>query len=192
MSEITRSARAGEFAIAGRPRAADNWDFILTKHLEGVPTSAIARMSGCSVENVRQIVGLKGQANPVREAYKPPAPVVEVAPAPVAPKPPAKLSKRGMPPKVRRIAAAVARKYGVSIGALIAKYDRKGLADARHEAWYLVRFYTDASLPMVGAWFDRDHTTIMNGIRRHEERLLNDTDLTAWNALGLPIEARAA
>lgn len=192
MSEITRSARAGEFAIAGRPKAADNWDFIIAKHREGFPASAIARMSGCRVESVREIIAISGQEQPARVTYKSPSLVAQTPPASVEPKPAGKLSKRGMPPKIRRRVVAVARKHGVTLEALIAKHDRRGLADARYEAWYVVRFFSDASLPMMGAWFDRDHSTILNGIRRHEERLLNNADLASGNALGLPIVEREA
>lgn len=192
MSDVTRSARAGEFATAGRAKAADNWDFIIAKHAEGVPASAIARMSGCRVESVREIIAISGQEQPARRTYKSPRLVAQTPPAPVEPKPPGKLSKRGMPPKIRRRVAAIARKHGVTVEALIAKHDRRGLSDARAEAWYVVRFFSDASLPMIGAWFDRDHSTILNGIRKHEERLLNEADLASGEALGMATEGRKA
>ena len=47
---------------------------------------------------------------------------------------------------------------------------------ARHEAMYLMRQMTwedgtpRYSLPQIGKFFGVDHSTVMNGIRRHKER----------------------
>jgi len=43
---------------------------------------------------------------------------------------------------------------------------------ARHEAMYRMRNETTMSLPLIGRKFgDRDHTTVLYGIRKHAERL---------------------
>ena len=52
---------------------------------------------------------------------------------------------------------------------------------------YLIRTMTNLSLPEIGREFDRDHTTVMHGLKKVEQTLqnsvspLNDTirDITA-------------
>ena len=46
------------------------------------------------------------------------------------------------------------------------------VAQARHEIWH--RIYSELpnySLPMIGRLFNRDHTTILHGIRKHKKRV---------------------
>ena len=47
----------------------------------------------------------------------------------------------------------------------------KGTADARHVAIYLIRQLTNMSLPDIGKEFNRDHSTILNSIRKIEKGL---------------------
>ena len=63
----------------------------------------------------------------------------------------------------------------------------KNTAEARQVAMYLIRTMTNLSLPEIGREFDRDHTTVMHGLKKVEQTLqnsaspLNDTirDITA-------------
>ncbi|MEM6384360.1 MAG: helix-turn-helix domain-containing protein [Pseudomonadota bacterium] len=43
--------------------------------------------------------------------------------------------------------------------------------EARHLAMYLMKASTTLSYPEIGTVFGRDHTTILSGVQRHEERM---------------------
>ena len=61
----------------------------------------------------------------------------------------------------------VARKFGLTVADLESECREKHLAYARHVAMYLCRKYSKRSLPIIGREFgDRDHTTVLHGIRR--------------------------
>jgi chromosomal replication initiator protein len=50
---------------------------------------------------------------------------------------------------------------------------------ARHVAIFLTREMTTLSLPQIGALYgDRDHTTVLNSIRRVDQQLLSDPEVT--------------
>ncbi len=50
---------------------------------------------------------------------------------------------------------------------------------ARHVAIFLTREMTTLSLPQIGALYgDRDHTTVLNSIRRVDQQLLTDPEVT--------------
>lgn len=42
---------------------------------------------------------------------------------------------------------------------------------ARYEVAYLARKYLDLSLPEIGRRLNRDHTSVINGLRRIEQRM---------------------
>lgn len=74
--------------------------------------------------------------------------------------------------KLRLILAAVAFKHGVSVNDLKAKRRDKIAARARHEAMWRVKKKTLFSFPKIGRVFGgRDHTTVLHGVRKHEERM---------------------
>ena len=80
---------------------------------------------------------------------------------------------------IKRILAHVAEKHGFEPEALTGKSKVHRVSVARQEAMWLAyqerwpygrRVY---SLPQIGAFFgDRDHTTVLHAIRRHEARLM--------------------
>jgi len=78
-------------------------------------------------------------------------------------------------PKWQRIALEVGRKHGVKLNELkSARRDRKIVA-ARHEAFWRCRNETSLSFPQIGKLFGgRDHSTVLHGIKRHEERMKAD------------------
>lgn len=72
----------------------------------------------------------------------------------------------------KAIVAEVCTKHGVSILDLASIRRSRGLPEARHEAMYRLRHETTMSLPEIGRKLGgRDHSTVLNGIRRHEERM---------------------
>ena len=52
---------------------------------------------------------------------------------------------------------------------LVSKSRSRPLTTARHVAMYLTRECTGLSLIKIGELFDRDHTTVLHGIRKTEE-----------------------
>lgn len=70
------------------------------------------------------------------------------------------------------IAQAVSDVWGVSVRDLRGQRRIADIVAPRHVAFALARAYTNHSFPVIGQWFgDRDHTTVIHGIRRYEREL---------------------
>lgn len=67
-----------------------------------------------------------------------------------------------------RIIAAVGRYYGFTAAEVLSLRKTARLVEARHVAIKLAHEMTDYSLPRLGRAFDRDHTSIMQTIRKME------------------------
>lgn len=79
---------------------------------------------------------------------------------------------------IASIQQAVCDHYGLALTAM--RSDRRSpvVAQPRQLAYYLCRELTEFSLPVIGHFFaDRDHTTILHGVRAVEERLKTDRRL---------------
>lgn len=78
---------------------------------------------------------------------------------------------RGMPSLCRNILLDVAIKHRVDV-VLLAQTSRSRIAvGARNEAMYLMKAkYPKLSMPQLGRWFDRDHTSILHSIASHQEK----------------------
>lgn len=81
-----------------------------------------------------------------------------------------------MPPRVRQIIEKVAARTGVSVRELLGERTTRRVAFARQRAMFAIRHGVKINgqmptSPQIGAWLGgRDHTTILHGLRRHEER----------------------
>lgn len=76
------------------------------------------------------------------------------------------------PMSIRAIHEKIALKYGIPSDVLRGKGRVQALCDARHEAWYIQHKQAGKSLPQIGAFYaNRDHTTVLGGVRRHAEKL---------------------
>ncbi len=73
--------------------------------------------------------------------------------------------------QLAQILTEVAAKHGVSVMAMISHRRPTVLARARHECWWRAREETAFSLPQIGRAYNRDHTSIIHGIRMHEKRM---------------------
>lgn len=77
-----------------------------------------------------------------------------------------------MPISVRRILDEVAADHGVSVLAMVGPLVRRRLTRARYD-WYsrivarIVINGAPPSLPQIGRWANRDHTSVLYGLRRH-------------------------
>lgn len=74
--------------------------------------------------------------------------------------------KLPLPPRMEKIERAISTVSGVPIEAIRGTSRDAAIVSARHAVWYATRVYAGYSLPRIGEIYDRDHTTIMNGIRR--------------------------
>lgn len=84
---------------------------------------------------------------------------------------------------MRQIATAVANKHGIPVEGLISGR-RRATARIRQEAMYLMVEEKRWSLPRIGMFFAKDHTTVLHGHRAHKKRLAEAAaaDLAAWGA----------
>lgn len=77
-----------------------------------------------------------------------------------------------VPALVHLIIREVAEREGLTEAMLIGPQQNKTVVMARHLAFWRAYRETGATLDAIGLAFGgRDHSTISNGIRRHEERL---------------------
>lgn len=78
------------------------------------------------------------------------------------------------PPVIVAIAREVAEQHGFTVDQLVGPSPRHDLARARFCAWNRIRTEVrfrglPPSLPQIGKWFGRDHTSILHGLRRFEQ-----------------------
>ena len=71
----------------------------------------------------------------------------------------------------KKVLAEVSAKYGVREADVISDRRFPSLTAPRHEMMWRMRHETTWSMPKIGAFMRRDHTTILHGVRKHQERL---------------------
>lgn len=72
---------------------------------------------------------------------------------------------------IAEIIAEVAKETGLTVAMIVGDRRSRPIVAARHMAHWRVARETGASLAAIGRAFgDRDHTTIIHGIRKHELR----------------------
>lgn len=81
---------------------------------------------------------------------------------------------RSNPKTMREIIDDVCIKYDVRRTDVLSRRRTRNLVVPRQEAMWRCATETIHSLPEIGRLFDRDHTTVLHGIRRHEKRLSAD------------------
>lgn len=70
--------------------------------------------------------------------------------------------------EIALLSRSIAEKHRVTVDEMIGKRRFGHLTAARFEA-YAAAYKAGKSLSQIGRFFNRDHTTILNGIRRYEE-----------------------
>lgn len=73
------------------------------------------------------------------------------------------------PINVRRLLRHVAGKHGLTADDLLTRERCRAVAWPRQEAFSAL-YKRGLTLPQIGAWFGRDHSTVWHGIRAHEGR----------------------
>jgi hypothetical protein len=87
----------------------------------------------------------------------------------------------------REALQAVSTRTRVPIAEILGRNRRPPIAAARHEAVWRVHLATGWSLPRLGRFFKRDHTTVLHSIREMNKRSVRDPELRAYMAaLSLP------
>jgi chromosomal replication initiation ATPase DnaA len=68
------------------------------------------------------------------------------------------------------LAERIAKTHGVALDDMLGRCRRRPLSRARHELW--ARLYEEAipTFAALGRVFERDHTTIRDGVRQHAAR----------------------
>jgi chromosomal replication initiation ATPase DnaA len=87
--------------------------------------------------------------------------------------------KRGSLAEMRAIAADVAERHGIAVTALFSRYGQFAAIHCRQEAMAAMYATQRYSLPRIGRFFDRDHTTVLHAVRAVERRATRPTALAA-------------
>lgn len=72
--------------------------------------------------------------------------------------------------RMREIATEVAARHSLTLGDLSGRSTCRHIAVARQEAMWEVWTATNFSFPRIGAFFNRDHTTVLHNVRVHARR----------------------
>jgi chromosomal replication initiator protein len=142
--------------------------------IEIADSGALAELAGRIDANVRQLHGALTRvmahasllARPLSSEL-----IAEVIP---------RSSRSAQATSVEEIQQQVAERFGISRAELIGSSRAATPLRARQVAMYLTREMTELSLPQIGRLYGgRDHTTVMNSLRRVEASLGEDEALSA-------------
>lgn len=139
------------------------------------------RRGGMSATAIRRALGLSAEQALVAGVIAPP----RMGPAGRQPGPKAhaamRPAQRGQ--AMEAVLAAVAGAAGVAPQRLRGRGQDQGLTRIRHLAMLLLRERcAGTSLPAIGDFLDRDHSTVIYGCRRAAERLARDPDYRSLHA----------
>ena len=80
--------------------------------------------------------------------------------------------------EMKDVLRTVAARYGLQAEVLRGSGRMREVVVPRQIAMYLIRDLTSHSLPEIGSFFDRDHSTVMHAISRVTDNLQKDAELT--------------
>jgi Bacterial dnaA protein helix-turn-helix len=80
----------------------------------------------------------------------------------------------------REAVRAVSTRTSVPVAEILGRNRRPPIAAARHEAVWRVRLVTGWSLPRLGRFFKRDHTTVLHSLHEMNKRSARDPELRAY------------
>jgi len=83
-------------------------------------------------------------------------------------------------PTLRDIEMAVCARFGLTPEILRGPKKHRGIARPRQIVMYLAREMTPLSYPRIGAWFHRDHTTVLWGERRIRQLMIEKPKVAAY------------
>lgn len=80
--------------------------------------------------------------------------------------------QKSLPPRVWAILSEVAIERQVSVDEILGRSATQRVSSARGDAAYRLRSLTPRpSLPRIGRWLGRDHSSVFYAIKKHVERM---------------------
>lgn len=76
----------------------------------------------------------------------------------------------------RRVLGTVADVFGVPVGAILSERRDAPTAIARQVVYYVLRDHLCWTLPQIGWYLKRDHSTVLSGVRKVRRRQRSDHD----------------
>ncbi len=141
--------------------------------IEIADTSALSQLAGRIDANIRQLQGALTRV--IAHASLLAKPLSSELIAEVIPQ----SSRSAQATSVEEIQQQVAERFGISRAELIGSSRAATPLRARQVAIYLTREMTELSLPQIGRLYGgRDHTTVLNSLRRVEASLAEDAALS--------------
>jgi DnaA-like protein len=125
------------------------------------------------IANYKQV---RARMNALKPPTRAPAPAPALIPAPTPIYSTAKIT-RGL--ILYAIVRTIEKSYGVEHGALADSVRTARIVEPRQLAYYLLKEIGEASAPKIGQILKRDHTTILHGINRTQERMRKDEAFAA-------------
>lgn len=80
---------------------------------------------------------------------------------------------------MQRIARQTAIVYGVSLRRMQSEERTHAVAEARQIAFYVIWRRTGSSLPEIGRFFNRDHTTVLHGVKKISDLVATRREIAA-------------
>lgn len=82
----------------------------------------------------------------------------------------AEITKAAMPLRVREILHEVAEAHKQPVRIILSREQGRAASEARYAVWRRIRAEMricglPPSYPMIGRWFDRDHTSVIAGVK---------------------------
>jgi len=161
MEELFNYTGAGAFATTKRGIAAEDHRAMRDMWVDGRSVQSIAMALRVSMADVAAYVS--GLPQRRREAYRPP---------PSRPKPPVVFNHGTEAPEwpMRRVAREVAAAYGLTLADLQGPDQTIRMAHPRQEAMAKLYALGVYSMPQIGEFFNRHHTTVLHSVRKYQER----------------------
>lgn len=135
-----------------------------------VPEEVLDHIAGAFHDNVRELEGafLKVVAYASLHGMSPDLELAQTI-----------LGKTSKPVTLDRIIQVVAEQYRVTPDDLVSPKRNKEYTQPRHIACYLIRDMTGSSFQQIGKAFDRDHTSVMHGIKKVQREIDADNKFAA-------------
>lgn len=73
---------------------------------------------------------------------------------------------------IRTVASRVAQAYGYDLGDIVSPCRAQPLVMVRNEAMWECRRKHRESVSAIARFFNRDRSSVLNGIRKHEQRVM--------------------
>ena len=93
--------------------------------------------------------------------------------------------------RFQRIIMAVAEHFDISTRLMMSKSRQRELVLARNMCMYIMKTYFNMTLKEIGRTFNRDHTTVIHGIRMfHQDRQVNEQYEQDYQKLKIHLDLR--